>query len=258
MVKLRQELQVSGPARSKENVKSLAKGLADGRGFEPLVPFGTHAFQACTIDRSVTHPGLFALAVVHDRRLFSLGAHRAPLQLSKLQASEQFVERQLNADEKLAEVRVFRAHRIETHLINDRFDLKGVARKKSHAPLRVIETGRTGDELFYFPGKLATDCWRVLSSTCGAHRRGARTSCAARRGVCSYYRSKLPANRAAWDKRVPVDNVFIRSRNEFIASANFSESRLMFCSFASALRVLFFRRDVFAFFREREITVNRR
>ena len=28
----------------------------DGRGFEPLVPCGTHAFQACTIDRSVTHP----------------------------------------------------------------------------------------------------------------------------------------------------------------------------------------------------------
>src|SRR5437868_15011618 len=30
--------------------------MADGRGFEPRVPFGTHAFQACTIDRSVTHP----------------------------------------------------------------------------------------------------------------------------------------------------------------------------------------------------------
>jgi hypothetical protein len=32
------------------------RNLADGRGFEPLVPCGTHAFQACTIDRSVTHP----------------------------------------------------------------------------------------------------------------------------------------------------------------------------------------------------------
>src|SRR4029077_10773798 len=29
---------------------------ADGGGFEPPVPFGTHAFQACTINRSVTHP----------------------------------------------------------------------------------------------------------------------------------------------------------------------------------------------------------
>src|SRR6266567_840392 len=28
----------------------------DGGGFEPPVPFGTHAFQACTINRSVTHP----------------------------------------------------------------------------------------------------------------------------------------------------------------------------------------------------------
>jgi hypothetical protein len=30
----------------------------DGGGFEPPVPCGTHAFQACTIDRSVTHPDL--------------------------------------------------------------------------------------------------------------------------------------------------------------------------------------------------------
>ena len=30
--------------------------MADGGGFEPPVPFGTHAFQACTINRSVTHP----------------------------------------------------------------------------------------------------------------------------------------------------------------------------------------------------------
>ena len=32
--------------------------MADGGGFEPPVPFGTHAFQACTIDRSVTHPNV--------------------------------------------------------------------------------------------------------------------------------------------------------------------------------------------------------
>src|SRR6266487_53863 len=30
--------------------------MADGGGFEPPVPFGTHAFQACTINHSVTHP----------------------------------------------------------------------------------------------------------------------------------------------------------------------------------------------------------
>src|SRR4026208_1908521 len=29
---------------------------SDGGGFEPPVPFGTHAFQACTINHSVTHP----------------------------------------------------------------------------------------------------------------------------------------------------------------------------------------------------------
>jgi hypothetical protein len=32
------------------------KNLADGEGFEPSVPCGTHAFQACPIDRSGTHP----------------------------------------------------------------------------------------------------------------------------------------------------------------------------------------------------------
>jgi hypothetical protein len=31
--------------------------MADGEGFEPSVPCGTHAFQACPIDRSGTHPG---------------------------------------------------------------------------------------------------------------------------------------------------------------------------------------------------------
>jgi hypothetical protein len=31
---------------------------ADGGGFEPPVPFGTHALQACTINRSVTHPSV--------------------------------------------------------------------------------------------------------------------------------------------------------------------------------------------------------
>src|SRR4029077_1497238 len=38
-------------------LKNCACELADGEGFEPSVPFwGTHAFQACTIDHSVTHP----------------------------------------------------------------------------------------------------------------------------------------------------------------------------------------------------------
>jgi hypothetical protein len=33
----------------------------DGGGFEPPVPFGTHALQACTINHSVTHPFKFLL-----------------------------------------------------------------------------------------------------------------------------------------------------------------------------------------------------
>jgi hypothetical protein len=38
----------------------------DGGGFEPPVPFGTHALQACTINRSVTHPfqSLLVLVIV--------------------------------------------------------------------------------------------------------------------------------------------------------------------------------------------------
>src|SRR5204863_2104895 len=77
--------------------------------------------------------------------------------LSQLQAPEQLVERQLNADVKFAEVRVLGADRIEPHLVNDGFDLKRVAREKGHAPFGVVETGRTGDQLFYFAGELAPD-----------------------------------------------------------------------------------------------------
>jgi hypothetical protein len=38
--------------------------VADGGGFEPPVPFGTHAFQACTINHSVTHPGAVLVIVL--------------------------------------------------------------------------------------------------------------------------------------------------------------------------------------------------
>src|SRR5437667_1336937 len=99
--------------------------VADGRGFEPRVPFGTHAFQACTIDRSVTHPFCFAVAAVYGRRTVKSRS----LKFSKLQSPKQFVEWQLDADVKFAEVRVLGTHRIETHFVNDRFDLKCVASK---------------------------------------------------------------------------------------------------------------------------------
>src|SRR5205823_378479 len=110
------------------------KTLADGRGFEPRVPFGTHAFQACTIDRSVTHP----LRRSTSDHLSFRRSERASL-LSKLQSPEQFVERQLEADEKLSEIGKFCAHSIETHLINDGFDLERVAREQRDAPLRVVQ-----------------------------------------------------------------------------------------------------------------------
>ncbi len=52
-----------------EAVSLLAmRQMADGGGFEPPVPLGTHALQACTIDRSVTHPN-------YDSRYFPRIAH---------------------------------------------------------------------------------------------------------------------------------------------------------------------------------------
>src|SRR5438034_7431003 len=75
----------------------------------------------------------------------------------QLQAPEQFVERQLDADIKFAEVRVLGTDWIESHFMNDGFDLKRVAREERHAPFRIVETGRAGDQLFYFAGELAPD-----------------------------------------------------------------------------------------------------
>ena len=39
-----------------EVIPIMIRCMADGGGFEPPVPFGTHALQACTINHSVTHP----------------------------------------------------------------------------------------------------------------------------------------------------------------------------------------------------------
>jgi hypothetical protein len=119
--------------------------VADGGGFEPPVPFGTHAFQACTIDRSVTHPAARKGKIDNQsckRRNppspnLRRGKQFEDRQL-QLQSTKEFVERQLDADEKFAEVRVLGADRIESHFINDRFDLECVAREKRHAPLRIV------------------------------------------------------------------------------------------------------------------------
>ena len=76
---------------------------------------------------------------------------------SKLQPPEQLVERQLQHDVKLAELAVIGAHRIEAHFIDDRLDLESIAREKRHAPLRIIEPCRAGDELLHAPRELPAD-----------------------------------------------------------------------------------------------------
>ena len=65
----------------------------------------------------------------------------------QLQAAKQFVERELNANVKFAEIGIGRAHFVEAHLVDDGFDLERVVREKSHAPFGIVETGRTGDEI---------------------------------------------------------------------------------------------------------------
>src|SRR5436305_13576556 len=98
-------------------------------------------------NRPLCHPSIGS-TITKQSRLANLSE-------SKLQSPEQFVERELNADIKFTKIRILSAHRIETHFINNCLDLKCIARKQRHAPLRVIETSRTGNELFDFAGKLA-------------------------------------------------------------------------------------------------------
>src|SRR5207302_8473224 len=61
---------------------TINRALADGGGFEPPVPFGTHAFQACTINRSVTHPSVavvpYNIGNTTRRRLNSKSGAKTP------------------------------------------------------------------------------------------------------------------------------------------------------------------------------------
>src|SRR5205823_8854562 len=91
---------------------------------------------------------VFAVGHEHDYE------HEQELQL---QSAEQFIERQLNADEEFSKIRVVGTDFIEAHFVDDLLDLASVARKKRDAPLGIIESGRAGDELFHFAGKLATN-----------------------------------------------------------------------------------------------------
>src|SRR5438105_2374530 len=134
----------------------LGTGKTDGRGFEPLVPCGTHAFQACTIDRSVTHPSISYSSSCSYSAFEHEHDYKQEQEL-QLQPPEQFIERKLNADEEFSEVRVVGADFIEAHFVDDFLNLKGIARKKCDAPLGIIKAGRAGDELFHFAGKFAAD-----------------------------------------------------------------------------------------------------
>jgi hypothetical protein len=59
----------------------------------------------------------------------------------QLQPSEQFIERQLNADKKFAEICILSTHSIETHLVDDFFDLESISGKERYAPFGIIESG---------------------------------------------------------------------------------------------------------------------
>ena len=117
-------------------------GASGWAGIRTLVALRQTRFPGVRI-RPLCHPSLLPAAFV-----------RRGLQL---QAAKQFVERQLNANVKFAEIGVGRAHFIEAHLVNDGFDLEGIVREKRDAPLRVVEPAGAGDELLDLPGILATD-----------------------------------------------------------------------------------------------------
>ena len=74
-----------------------------------------------------------------------------------MQAPEQLIQRQLNADEKLAEICVLGTDRVESHLVHDCFDLIGIARKQRDPPFGVVQAGGSGNQLFHFPGERSSD-----------------------------------------------------------------------------------------------------
>src|SRR6476619_6436757 len=56
-------------------------------------------------------------------------------------------KRHLETDKKLAKIRKLRAHLVETHLIDDRLDLRGCLRTERDRPLHIVETRGAGNEL---------------------------------------------------------------------------------------------------------------
>ena len=109
---------------------------------------------AHTLSRRAQSTALSPILSTHAHSQVFAVEHEHELQL---QAPEQFIERQLNADEEFSEIGVLGADFIKAHFVNDFLDLEGIARKKRNPPLRIIKAGRAGDELFYFAGKFAAD-----------------------------------------------------------------------------------------------------
>src|SRR5207248_6270679 len=107
-----------------------------------------------TLSRRAQSTALSPILSTHAHSQVFAVEHEHELQL---QAPEQVIERQLNADEEFSEIRVVGTDAIKAHFVDDFLDLESVARKKRDAPLRIIKAGRAGDELFHFAGTLATN-----------------------------------------------------------------------------------------------------
>jgi hypothetical protein len=74
-----------------------SKAVSDGEGFEPSVPCGTHAFQACPIDRSGTHPGqAYDIPAFEERFQLLFCQHPRPSISIGLRHRQKYVPRRVN------------------------------------------------------------------------------------------------------------------------------------------------------------------
>src|SRR5256885_2837973 len=143
---------------------------------------------------------------------------------------------------------------IETHFVNDRFDLKCIARKQSHAPFRVVEACRTRDELFYLAGELASN--RGVSFPQFAAlviRQGIPIALLSAPFAHVIKANNRPIGQCRINALLPV---------MFHSLAKCCQGLIEFCLIVphtglKRLRVFVFACGVFAFLRKRHITVNR-
>ena len=74
-----------------------------------------------------------------------------------MKSCKDFIERELEAGEKVAELSILGADGIEAHFVNDAFEVDGVMSKESDAPFPVIEASGARDELEDFAVPSAPD-----------------------------------------------------------------------------------------------------